>query len=72
MTARELAQEMGRPAWVVNQIIRGKRSITIGPALQLERVLQIPAETWIDRQARYDLMIARRSDSEDRGLGSGR
>lgn len=59
MTQKALAEAMGRPAKVVNEIIGGKKSITAETALQLEAVLGISALTWLNMQARHDLMQAR-------------
>ncbi len=72
MTTRELGLQMHRPAWVFNQIISGKRRITVEMTLQLERVLGISAHEWVDRQARYDLAVARESETEGREAGSER
>ena len=40
----ELAMRMGRPLKTINEIIKGKAAITPETALQLERVLGIPAD----------------------------
>jgi addiction module HigA family antidote len=72
ISTRELGRLMHRPAWVFNQIISGKRGFTVEVALQLERVLGIPAHEWVDRQARYDLAMARQRETEGRAAGLGR
>ncbi len=59
MTQTSLAAAMGRPLKPVNEIIRGKKAITAETAIQLERVLGIPALFWLRQQARYDLYRAR-------------
>ena len=46
MTQAELARRMGRPKKTINEIVRGKAAITHETALQLERVLDIPAHFW--------------------------
>jgi HTH-type transcriptional regulator/antitoxin HigA len=48
MTQRELATRMGRQPQVVNQIVRGKKSITAETALGLERALGVSARTWMN------------------------
>lgn len=63
MTQRELAALMGRPAQLVSELIRGKRSITPDTALQLERALDISARFWLNLQTQYDLVLARRRQS---------
>lgn len=61
MTQKALAQVMGRPPQLVNEIVHGKKTITADTALQLERALDIPAYLWLAKQSRYDLVIARRN-----------
>ena len=46
MSQAELAQRMGRPLKTINEIIKGKAAITADTALQLEKVLRIPASFW--------------------------
>ncbi len=64
MTQVALARAMGRPLQSVNAIIRGKKSITADTALQLERVLGIDAEIWLNLEARYQLTLARRLQAQ--------
>lgn len=59
MTQKALAEAMGRPAKTVNEIVRGKKSITAETALQLERVLGVSAQFWMNTQTRWDLARAR-------------
>lgn len=58
MSQYELAERMGRPIKTVNEIIRGKESITPNTAIQLERVLGIKAEFWLERERLYRLSLA--------------
>src|SRR5206468_3775093 len=53
MTQSELAERMGRPTKTVNEIINGKAAITPETALQLERVLGVPARFWSNRERHY-------------------
>ena len=43
MSQKELAERMGRPPQVINEIIKGKKAITEETALELERVLSTKA-----------------------------
>jgi HTH-type transcriptional regulator/antitoxin HigA len=61
MTQKALAEAMGRPPQLVNEIVRGKKAITAETALQLEQVLDIPAYLWLAKQSRYDLIMARQA-----------
>ncbi len=64
MTQQELARRTARPAQVINEIIRGKKQITHETALELERVLGIPAHVWVNLEADYQLTRARLRDEE--------
>ena len=59
ITQKSLAEVMGRPPQLVNEIVHGKKAITAETALQLERALDIPAYLWLAKQSRYDLQVAR-------------
>jgi HTH-type transcriptional regulator / antitoxin HigA len=61
---RELAHRLGRPAQAVNEIIAGKKEITEDTALELERVLEVPAQFWLAREAQYREYLARRRSAE--------
>jgi len=60
ITQRALAATMGRPAQVINEIVRGKKAITAETAVQLEAALDIPAHLWLNMQSDHDLILARR------------
>ena len=51
MSQRRLAAEMKRPLHVINEITLGKRALTPRTAVELERVLEIPAPRlgWLGR-----------------------
>lgn len=53
MSQRELAERMGRPVKTVNEIIQGKEALTPETAIQLEHVLGIPSDFWLERESRY-------------------
>ena len=59
MSQRELARRIGRPYQVVNEIVRGRKSITPKTALQLEAEFGTRAYIWLGLQAKYDLAAAR-------------
>ncbi|MCL4440487.1 MAG: HigA family addiction module antitoxin [Firmicutes bacterium] len=60
----ELAQRMERPVKTINEIIKGKAMITPDTALQLERVLGIPASFWQNREQNYREYLARREEGK--------
>lgn len=61
---KELALRMGRPLKTINEIIQAKTAITPETALQLERVLSIPADFWLERERRYRLKLAEITEAE--------
>ena len=63
MTQTELANRMGRPLKIVNEVIHGKAALTPETALQLERVLGAPAEYWLTHEAKYQEWKACRADA---------
>lgn len=58
MTQVALAKAMGRSPRLVNEIVRGRRSITAEAALDLEAALGISAMVWMGQQSQYDLSTA--------------
>ena len=64
MTQAELADRMGRPKKTINEIIQGKAQITPETAIQLERVVGIPADFWLELERRYRLKLAEIDEAE--------
>lgn len=59
MSQAELAERCGRPKKTINEIMTGKAAITAETALQLERVLGIPASFWTKLESNYQETKAR-------------
>lgn len=57
----ELANAIKAPRSRVNDVVLGRRSITIDTALRLGRYFGTSAEFWINLQARHDLDVADRT-----------
>ena len=55
LTQKKLAEESGIKASVLSETINGKRSISLNVAVALEKVLDIPADMWMNMQTQYDL-----------------
>ncbi len=53
MTQADLAVKTGRPKEAIDEIVAGKAAITPDMAIELERVLGIPARFWNNRQRDY-------------------
>jgi len=64
MTQADLAERMGRPKKTVNEIVQGKAAITPETALQLERVLGVPAGFWNNLEQNYREHLARKEEEE--------
>lgn len=59
MTQAELAERMGRPFKTINEIVADKAAITSDTALQLEKVLGVPASFWTNHERIYRDALAR-------------
>lgn len=62
MTKDELAKRMDRPATKLSGIFSGKKAITPDTALQLEKVVGIPAHVWTGLEAEYRLTLERQAE----------
>ena len=63
MTRAELAASTGRPKKTITEIISGKAVITAKTALQLERVLGVPASFWNNLERNYQETRTRLKES---------
>jgi HTH-type transcriptional regulator / antitoxin HigA len=64
MSQSELAERTGRPKKTISEIINGKAAITPDTALQLERVLAVPARFWNEREKNYQEFLAKQREEE--------
>jgi antitoxin HigA-1 len=58
ITQYRLAKSIGVPQRRIGEIVAGRRSITADTALRLARFFGTDAESWINLQAHYDLIVA--------------
>lgn len=63
-TQMDLALIMDKPLPAINEIINGKRTITALMAIHLESALGIPAEDWLELEARYQLSKVESDDGQ--------
>lgn len=61
LTQTALAREMGRPLQAINEIVRGRKSVTAETAVGLEAALGIDARIWMSLQSQYDIVMARQA-----------
>ena len=60
-----LAKAIGTPARRINEVVRGRRSITADTALRIGLALGMTPESWLNLQALHDLDVARASADLD-------
>jgi addiction module HigA family antidote len=61
LTAYRLAKELQVPLPRVNDVVRGKRSITADTAIRLGIYFGLPAQFWLNLQNDYDVRLAQGS-----------
>jgi len=59
LSAYRLAKELHVPVPRMNDIVRGKRSITADTAIRLGIYFGLPAQFWMNLQTDYDLRLAK-------------
>jgi HTH-type transcriptional regulator / antitoxin HigA len=64
MSQSELADRMGRTPSKINDLISGKEPITLATAFQLEKVLGIDAQFWLNREMLYREKLSRLEKEE--------
>ena len=64
MSQAELAIRMGKTPSKINDLISGKEPITVATALQLEKVLGIDAQFWLNRETLYREKLSRIEQQE--------
>jgi addiction module HigA family antidote len=52
-----VAKSLGMQPGHLSELFKAKRHISASLALNLEELLEIPAETWLTLQNRYDLTV---------------
>ena len=67
MTQMELSQRTGLSTKTINLIIKGKEPVSLETALELEKVLKVPAHFWLTMESRYREVIAREKEAETMG-----
>lgn len=62
LTAYRLAKELHVPLPRINDVVRGKRSISADTALRLGIYFGLPAQFWLNLQNEHDLRMARTAE----------
>ncbi len=63
VTQRQLARSMGLTYSVVNEILNGRRPLTAKTALMFEAALDVPADSLMYLQTKYNMQTARKDSS---------
>ena len=64
LSQQRVAELLGSSRKQVNEIVNGRAPITSDTAIRLERVVGIPAKTWLRHEALYRADLARIADEE--------
>lgn len=65
ITQRKLAESMGLTYSVVNEILNARRPLTAKTALMFEAALDVPADSLMYLQSKYNMQTARSDKSLD-------
>jgi len=63
ISQRQLAQNTGLTYSVVNEILNGRRPLTAKTALMFEAALDVPADSLMYLQTKYNMQTARKDSS---------
>lgn len=63
LSQRKLATLMGISPTLLNEILNGKRAVSVQYALLFEAALGISADIWLRQQADYDMQVAKTDKS---------
>lgn len=63
ISQKALANEIGIPASILNEVLNGKRAVNTEYALLLEAALGIEADLWLRLQADYNKQMAKSDPS---------
>ena len=64
MSIKEFALRTGDPEQTIIAVLKEERSVTPEMAILFEKVTQIPAKFWINKQARYNKYVAHKKHEE--------
>ena len=64
VTQRELADAIHVPYQRINEIVHGRRSVSLSTALRLAKFFGMSADFWMNLQLRWDLYHAQQSESD--------
>ncbi len=65
ISQNRLARDLATPVVRVNEIVRGKRTVTVDSALRLAKYFQTTPQFWLNLQAHYDLELAKETHLVD-------
>jgi antitoxin HigA-1 len=66
ISQNELARDLKIPVRRINEIVRGRRGLTIDTALRLSRHFGTSVEFWLNLQTHYELEVAEDNNLRER------
>ena len=72
ISQRELARRMGLTYSVVSELLNGKRPLSLKNALLFEAVLNVPADSLMRIQLKYDMQLAEQDQALQARLAAAR
>ena len=60
ISQNQLGRDLGVPITRINEIVNGKRAITVDTAMRLSVYFRTTPEVWLNLQQRYDIECAHR------------
>lgn len=63
ITQRQLAERIDMPYKALNDLLNGRRSMSTTTAMMIEAALDIPAESLMKLQLKYNMQMAQRDNS---------
>ena len=64
LSATALAKAVGVTPARINEIVRGRRGITVETALRLARYFRTDARSWMNLQTLYELEVANQNEAD--------
>ncbi|GAB6394760.1 MAG: ddiction module antidote protein, HigA family [Bacteroidales bacterium] len=62
ISQKKLAADMDVPYTLLNEVLNAKRPVTTELALLIEAALDLPAESLLQMQARYNMLVTKRNN----------
>ena len=68
LTQRQLANSIHVPYQRINEIVNGRRGVTVSTALRLSKFFGLSPDFWLNLQLRWDLYFAQQVEADELNL----